>query len=703
MSWIDRAAALVRGRSWPVGQEETRRRGGFYGVPLTDWRQDDPASYVTSSNGVYSCVRMRSQALAALPIVHYDEAGEMVERSPVVELLQYVNPHWSWNRLAAQIESSLCLWGEAFLYVDRGQSGTAPPQELWWLRPDRVRPVIHAEEYIAGFLYDDGTASPRPFSTDEIVWLRYANPADEFSGLAPLTAASLAADVSTSAMKSNRAIFVSGNVPAALVMPEAQRDGMYTRFNDDQLTSLQRFFTKRLTGVDNRHRVAIASDRFEVTPLGWSPKDAEFAATLGLTLEEIARAFGVPLFLLGVREGTTYANLAEAKSGFWSLTMAPEADYIGAELTEQLLPMFGMGGTVELSVAEVPELQDDKATAWAMVADQIAKGAVLVNEWREAEGLPPVAWGDEPPVSSGFIEAAPPPAETPAEEPPALPEPAAEGQASRLFARLLEDDDEPDTRGLEYGGEEHVALMRAFDDDIEPHERAFLALVTELMEEQADELVKRLKQLDRRAYRDGRAIGASDLAALFQVGRWRRIFEERAAGILPAIMDAALIDQIPGMTEEIAGELLSSPTFERVIEARAQAFAERVNDETWSLLRVSLIEGIDGGEPIGPLADRVREVMGDRIRSSGETIARTEVVGAYNGSSYLGAREMGLETKTWLAALDDRTRDSHRDLHRVTIPIDEDFANGGPAPGSIGKAEEDINCRCRLVYGRPLN
>ena len=123
------------------------------------------------------------------------------------------------------------------------------------------------------------------------------------------------------------------------------------------------------------------------------------------------------------------------------------------------------------------------------------------------------------------------------------------------------------------------------------------------------------------------------------------------------------------------------------------------------LLKKSLAEGIDAGEGIDKLAKRVEAVMEDRIRSSAEVIARTETITASNGGKLLSYKQSGVvKGKSWLAALDARTRESHIEAHRRymdnPIGLDEDFEVGlgaGPAPGQIGLPEEDIQCRCTIL------
>lgn len=59
-------------------------------------------------------------------------------------------------------------------------------------------------------------------------------------------------------------------------------------------------------------------------------------------------------------------------------------------------------------------------------------------------------------------------------------------------------------------------------------------------------------------------------------------------------------------------------------------------------------------------------------------------------------------TKTWVATLDDVTRETHAEADGQEVSIDEPFSVGGDElmfPGDDGSPEETINCRCTLVYG----
>ena len=106
-------------------------------------------------------------------------------------------------------------------------------------------------------------------------------------------------------------------------------------------------------------------------------------------------------------------------------------------------------------------------------------------------------------------------------------------------------------------------------------------------------------------------------------------------------------------------------------------------------------------------ADRIASRYNNRLLNlRGETIARTEVLGAFNAGnreSLKQAAEQGLVNpdniqRVWRDASDGRVRDSHVSVDGTVVGMDEPFIVGGAPlmfPGDpSGPAAEIINCRC---------
>lgn len=384
------------------------RRGFVLGPGVVDWADEwqgrdksqfiDPAygSYIQTSNAVYSCATLRSSLLRSMPIKVYrtNRAGDEVEvkRGPLIDILQSVNPWWTFGRLMEMTELSLCLWGEAFWFLERGPSGMGQPREIYWGRPDRVSILPDPENYIKGFLYEpENGTQDLAFLASEVIWFRYANPLDEYAGLAPLGAARISADYSTSAMRSNTRLFNNGMQIGGIVMPDANSPRELT---PGQAKELDSYFTRRFQGQDKAHRWATMRHHYDIWQGGTTPKEAEFLGGLAWSLEEVARAYKVPLDLIGGQR--TYANVEAAEKGLWLRCLIPEGGFIAEELTEQFLPMFPaqVGECVKFDHSKVQVLQEAEGERWGREKEQIVTGTITINQWRKDHEMPPVPWGD---------------------------------------------------------------------------------------------------------------------------------------------------------------------------------------------------------------------------------------------------------------------------------------------------------------------
>ena len=700
-----REGLRARLRAFVLGAGVVERSDMAWGHDVSDYAPPEYGDYIATSNGVYAAATLRAWMLTQLPLKLYRGQGDNrteVTTGPAYDLLRNVNPHWTLNRLLYMTELSLCLWGSAYWFIERGAGGRGKPTEIWWGRPDRVKVIPHPTEYLQGFLYETG-GEALPFTPGEVVWFRYPNPLDEYAGLSPLAAARLAADLASAGMQSNKALFSQGLQIGGVIYPKAP-----DVWSVEQADELSDWLHRRFRGVDKAHRWAVMRSEIGMEGAGVTPKDAEFLGAMRWSLNEIARAYGLPPELIGDHERATYSNMDQAYGGVWMTTMLPEARMVSEELTEQLLPMFGAGvDAAEFDTAQISALQEDENAAWQRADAQIARGVITINEWRGEQGLEAVAWGDVwwapsgvQPVESGELpEGAGEQGSQGAEEQGSEGAEEQEDEGPEETERGLSLETFWRTRGLEYGGEEHVRMWRRYTARTDEWEGLVTAVIAPLFERQQDAVLQRLKQR-----RSGRTVEDA-VADPFDMPRWIREFREKIRPVLRTIVEAAGLAAIEDLSEVAAGIAfdVSQYAVQQFIERRAQRFAQRVNETTWNALRESLSQGVANGESIKTLEGRVTAVMGDRIRSTPETIARTEVVGASNGGTLASWKQSGVVVgKVWLASLDGRERDTHgaNGAHGQRVGINEMFIVGdgqGPAPGEIGLAEEDINCRCTMT------
>lgn len=124
-------------------------------------------------------------------------------------------------------------------------------------------------------------------------------------------------------------------------------------------------------------------------------------------------------------------------------------------------------------------------------------------------------------------------------------------------------------------------------------------------------------------------------------------------------------------------------------------------------IQQEITQGLFKNEPYGKIAKRLKgSLEGDAVKAM--RIVRTEghrVQETAPHDAAVHATNHGVVmTKTWNTMQDERVRRgwaNHKKLNNKTIETHEMFDDGlgrGLAPGQLGAAGSDINCRCFLTY-----
>lgn len=203
-----------------------------------------------------------------------------------------------------------------------------------------------------------------------------------------------------------------------------------------------------------------------------------------------------------------------------------------------------------------------------------------------------------------------------------------------------------------------------------------------------------------------------DPVRVFDLDRWRDeaaelgetwvvgIFEEFGESTLESIEAAG-----PKADPRVGTPFnLRDPQVAAEILAR-QSRIRDTTETTWAAIQAAMADGDAAGEDTDQIAGRIRDVFSAARGIRARVIARTEVISAANSASLHAARQSGVvEKKTWLAAVDHRTRPDHVNADGQTVPMDQKFTVGGESlayPGDpAGSAGNVINCRCTLLYER---
>lgn len=134
-----------------------------------------------------------------------------------------------------------------------------------------------------------------------------------------------------------------------------------------------------------------------------------------------------------------------------------------------------------------------------------------------------------------------------------------------------------------------------------------------------------------------------------------------------------------------------------------QAAFDKAKDAAWNSRHVAsaVTQAVLQGQTVPQLAASVAGIAAMDQRAAMKA-ARTAMTSAHSLGklkAYERAAGMGIGVeKQWSAALDSRTRGSHRHLDGEVVELDAEFSNGLKYPGDPdGPASEVYNCRCTLV------
>lgn len=353
------------------------------------WAKTEYGSYYATSVSVYAAVKLRADAVSRPTLRIFRQSADGVRQyidpgHPVAQLLNRVNP---WNTqidLWRATEIYLNLWGSAFWALERDAEGR---REIWPLRPDRVTVLPDRRQYIKGFVYQ-GRSGPVAYAPDDMIWLRYFNPLEEYAGLSPLAAARLSVDMGSESTKFNRNFFRNSAQPDFVLLTNES-------MTDAEISDFYSRWESRYKGPGNAHRPAIANFIRDIKPLGFSHKEMDFIQGLRWSLEEVSRAYGVPKPLLSDFERATFANINAAERMFWRNTIVPELKFLEQQLTRNLMPRLGYPDLqLEFDLTSIEALQEDENKRVSRQVQLLDRGVVTINELRQERGLPDVPWGD---------------------------------------------------------------------------------------------------------------------------------------------------------------------------------------------------------------------------------------------------------------------------------------------------------------------
>jgi HK97 family phage portal protein len=327
---------------------------------------------------------------AAIPPVLFTDKtmSKRIEKHPILDKLERPNPEMTGVFFRKAVIGYFLISGNCFMYMNR-VAKNGPPDELWTLPPDRVRPIPDQNRGIIGYEYEDWPKERNPIPPQLIGHLRTWNPEDPFFGMSPVQVAAIMIDQQTDARKWNLSLFQNFLKPpgawttTALLSPN-ERSKLEARINE------------KMAGFRNAGKVPLLDGALKFEPSAVNPSEMDWINSLKFNAGSIANIYNMPPQLIGDTSSTTYDNFEQAEVVSYTEFIFPALDDFYGLLNMWQVPLYpdlaNSGAylyydkeTVEV-VQKVIQAQKD---AQADRANKMwLSGLATQNEARELASLP---------------------------------------------------------------------------------------------------------------------------------------------------------------------------------------------------------------------------------------------------------------------------------------------------------------------------
>lgn len=363
-------------------------RGGIFAGAIPNAQSWDTSQAISRGYErviwVYRCVDAIASNASGIPIIEraYDDQGGKIVEDP--ELMRLLNRRANVYETAQQfryrlVSQALLSRRGVFIEVVRNRAGR--PVELHILPPDTTTPITDGNTYVSGYRVQTVTQGIVDLEPDRVLWIRVKpHPTDVYAQMTPLVAAGLAADTDYLARLYNRNFLANDGRPGMLVAVQGQ-------LGDEDAEELKRRYSggPSMAGTTS----VIEADGIQVQDMGSTPRDVQWQEAVRGSKEDILLAFGTPESVLGNASGRTWDNADAEYEVFWTATMKPLLDAIGAGF-DALTP-GGMDDDLVVAhdYGTVDVLQRQEKMRQQVAMAEFQAGTMTIDQYLEAIGRQP--------------------------------------------------------------------------------------------------------------------------------------------------------------------------------------------------------------------------------------------------------------------------------------------------------------------------
>ena len=345
-------------------------------------------------SAVNACVEVLSNSISKLPMFVINKNTKERLQHPLNRLLSIrPNEAMAPSVFKKLIETHRLLWGNAYILPIRSNLN-ARVTELIPLPAGYTVPYIDDNGLLWYVLTLPTTGEQRKFRSWDILHLK-AYSEDGITGISILSRAAEVINTSKAAQTYENKLYSQSAKPSGVLKVASKLD---KKAKD----KIRQEWDRIHSGVDKSFRIAVLDLGMEYQQIGMTQRDAQFVESKTVTVEDIARFFGVPLYKINAGK-QSYSSNEQNSIEYVVNTLHPIVEQYEEEFTYKLLFNTEIERGLEIKANMNAELRGDFASRGAWYKNMREVGAFSVNDILALEDMPPVEGGDTRLASLNYV------------------------------------------------------------------------------------------------------------------------------------------------------------------------------------------------------------------------------------------------------------------------------------------------------------
>lgn len=343
---------------------------------------------------VYGCIKILAESVSKLPLKVYREDENGIHRATrhyFNNLLKLrPNPYMSAMNFFGALETQKNIYGNSYANIEFDRNGKI--KALWPIDASKVTVYIDdigllSTKHKMWYVVESGGERFK-LTPDEMLHFKNGITLDGLVGVPPLDVLKGTVQNAASSEKFINNFYKNGLQVKGLIQYVGD-------LNEQAKRTFREEFESMSSGLKNSHRVALLPIGYQFQPISMNLVDAQFLENTGLTIKQIATAFGIKMHQLNDLSRATHTNIEQQQAQFYADTLQAILTMYEQELTYKLFLDSEIDDGYYLKFNIDAILRSDLKTRYEAYRIGIQGGFLKPNEARAKEDLPPEEGGDQ--------------------------------------------------------------------------------------------------------------------------------------------------------------------------------------------------------------------------------------------------------------------------------------------------------------------